>query len=309
MKKIKFKYIIVYFWSGTLVAQAELFLEREAKVEENNTRKYKVLALDLDGTLMTNDKKISPAVKEAIYEMREKGFHVVLASGRPTPGMYYVADELEMKKYGGFILSFNGGCITDYKTNKIVYSQTIPENFINDIKEYVKETQCEVATYRGNDIITTNDKDEYIKKEAFITRMNVCKTDYFWDNITFPVNKFLLTAKPEYAREIAYDMSEEFYGRLNVFRSEPFFVEVCPLGIDKGRSLSKLLEILGCSREELVACGDGYNDLTMIEYAGLGVSMENGCRELKEKADYICPSNENDGIAHVISRFFLNQTD
>jgi len=265
---------------------------------------YKVLALDLDGTLMTNEKKIAPAVKAAIYRMRDAGYHVVLASGRPTPGMYHVADELEMKKYGGYILSFNGGSIMNYQTGEIVYSQMVPSRLVEEIKEYAEEMHCSILTYKDGKIITNAADDKYVQKEAFITRMTVIEPLDFWEEIDCPVNKFLITAEPDRAKEIVYDMADEFYGRLNIFRSEPFFIEVCPLGIDKGRSLSKLLEILGYTREQLVACGDGYNDLTMIEYAGLGVAMENGCEEVKSKADYICPSNENDGIAHVIEKFF-----
>ena len=100
---------------------------------------YKVLALDLDGTLMTNEKKIAPAVKAAIYRMRDAGYHVVLASGRPTPGMYHVADELEMKKYGGYILSFNGGSIMNYQTGEIVYSQMVKQQIRTQM--YIKKEE------------------------------------------------------------------------------------------------------------------------------------------------------------------------
>lgn len=268
---------------------------------------YEIIALDLDGTLTNNKKEITSVVKEAIYNLRDAGKKVILASGRPTEGIYYVADELEMEKYGGYILSFNGGKIIDYKTKEIMYTQTVPERLIPGLMEFLEDTRCVVNTYKNGAIYTTDPHDQYVKKEAFITKMPVIAPMNFWEEIKdADINKFLLTADPDYAKDIVYEMANRFYGSLNIFRSEPYFIEVCPPGIDKARSLEKLLQKLGLTKEQLVACGDGYNDVTMIAYAGLGVAMDNACDEAKAKAKYICPSNEEDGIADVIDKFFLS---
>jgi len=269
------------------------------------SNQYEIIALDLDGTLTNNKKEITPVVKDAIYRLRDAGKKVILASGRPTEGIYYLADELEMDKYGGYILSFNGGKIIDYKTKEVLYTQTVPERLVPAIREFLEDTHCVVNTYKNGAIYTTDPNDEYVKKEAFITKMPVIAPIDFWSEIDFGVNKFLLTAEPDYAKDITYEMANRFYGSLNIFRSEPFFIEVCPPGIDKARSLDKLLEKIGYTKEQLVACGDGYNDITMIAYAGMGVAMANGCDDVKAKAKYICPSNEEDGIADVIDKFFL----
>ena len=93
---------------------------------------------------------------------------------------------------------------------------------------------------------------------------------------------------------------------MNVFRSEPFFLELVPQGIDKARSLAVLLEEIGLSKDEMIACGDGFNDLSMIQYAGLGVAMANAQEVVKKAADYITLSNEEDGVAAVVKKFFLN---
>ncbi len=268
---------------------------------------YEIIALDLDGTLTNNKKEITPVVKDALYKLRDAGKKIILASGRPTEGIYYLADELEMDKFGGYILSFNGGKIIDYKTKEVMYEQTVPERLIPGVMEFLEDTKCVINTYKDGAIYTTNPYDEYVKKEAFITKMPVIAPNNFWEAIKgTPINKFLLTADPLYAKDIVYEIANRFYGSLNVFRSEPFFIEVCPPGIDKARSLEKLLLRLGLTKDQLVACGDGYNDVTMVGYAGLGVAMENGCDEVKAKAKYICPSNEDDGIADVINKFFLN---
>ena len=92
----------------------------------------------------------------------------------------------------------------------------------------------------------------------------------------------------------------------SIYRSEPYFLEIMPKGIDKAQSLERLLETIGLGREQMIACGDGYNDLTMIRYAGLGVAMENAILPLKNVADYITLSNNDDGIAHVVEKFMLS---
>ena len=92
---------------------------------------------------------------------------------------------------------------------------------------------------------------------------------------------------------------------LSVYRSEPFFLEILPKGIDKAQCLTQLLEKIGIQREEIIACGDGYNDLTMIQYAGLGVAMENAVLPVRSAADFVTYSNNDDGVAHVVEKFLL----
>lgn len=92
---------------------------------------------------------------------------------------------------------------------------------------------------------------------------------------------------------------------LNVFRSDPFFLEILPAGIDKAYGLQKLIDVLGIKREEVIACGDGYNDITMVKFAGLGVAMGNAVEQTKAAADYITLSNDDDGVAAVVEKFIL----
>ena len=101
------------------------------------------------------------------------------------------------------------------------------------------------------------------------------------------------------------EMYEHLKDRMGVFRSEPYFLELVPKGIDKASSLSVLLEKLGMTKDEMIAVGDGFNDLSMIQYAGLGVAMANAQEVVKENADFITLSNEEDGVAHVVEKFIL----
>lgn len=265
---------------------------------------YKVLALDIDGTLLNGKKEITPKVKRAIAELEKQNIPILIASGRPLMGIRHVADELDMNTKGGYILSFNGGKIIEYKTGNIVYSKTIPREYYREIYEYAHKMDASMLTYDGDYIITEKPENRYVDVESKVVKMDVKKVDNLLECLTFDVDKFLIVGEPDYLQKEVEKMAEHFKGRLNIFRSEPFFIEVVPMGIDKASSLEVLLKELGMTREELVACGDGRNDVTMIKYAGLGVAMENACPEVKEAADYVTKSNEEDGVAYVAEKFF-----
>ena len=146
-------------------------------------------------------------------------------------------------------------------------------------------------------------EDEYICYEAKINGLKVRKIENFKEYVTFPVNKCLMMADGEYLAKVEEKMKQRFPD-LMFYRSEPFFLEIMPQGIDKATSLQQLLDLLGYQREDLACCGDGFNDLTMIQFAGLGVAMENAQEPVKQAADFITHSNDMDGIAHMISVCF-----
>lgn len=269
-----------------------------------NTNQYKVLALDIDGTLTNSKKEITPAVLNAVRRLQNADIPVLLVSGRPEKGIEHVARELGFYEYGGYVFAYNGGKIVNKKTGEVVLNQTLPKDMVQPVCEYVKDKNVTILTYDGDDIVTENPDDVYVQKEVMITHMNVRKVDDFAAEMTFPVNKFLITGEPSYLEKLVEEMAEEFSPRLNIFRSEPFFIEVVTQGIDKALSLSKLMEMFGLSKENLVACGDGHNDVTMIDYAGMGVAMENACDAVKKVSNFITKSNDEDGVAFAIDKFF-----
>ena len=153
--------------------------------------------------------------------------------------------------------------------------------------------------------MSENAGNPYVQHEAFLNRMDSITVPDFLSVINFPVPKCLIVGDPEPLALLEEKMKKELDGQMNVFRSEPFFLELVPNGIDKAGSLSVLLDKLNMRREELVAVGDGFNDLSMIKFAGLGVAMANAQDIVKESADYITLSNEEDGVASVVERFFM----
>ena len=264
----------------------------------------KVLVLDIDGTLTNSQKVITGNTKTAIIEAMKRGHKVMLASGRPTPGMKKYATELELANYDGYLLSFNGGKIIHCKTGEIIFQKILPSLVIKSLYNYAIEKGCGLVTYLGDDINLATEKDEYIEIESKINEMECKKVTNFVEYVSdYNLNKMLMTAPPEKAAIFVEELQEKFKDVLSIYRSEPFFIEIMPKNVDKAASLDIMLTSLGITKDDVICCGDGFNDKSMIEYAGVGVAMENAQPAVKEVADYITKSNDEDGIVHVIDKF------
>ena len=267
--------------------------------------KYKLLVLDIDGTLTNEKKEITRHTKQTILRMQKAGVKVVLASGRPAYGVVPTARELELEQYGGFILSYNGGRIVDCSTGRTIYEKTIPHKLMGGIYGQVHDLNAALMTYEGDRIITEKPQDAYVAKESFINKMKVKGVGNFLDYVTFPVVKCLVAADGGYLEAVEDKLKGYFGSQLSIFRSEPYFLEIMPKDIDKASSLERLCLQLGLERAEIAACGDGLNDISMIQYAGLGIAMANAQEAVKRVCDFVTKSNEEEGVAYAIDRFIL----
>lgn len=264
---------------------------------------YQMLVLDIDGTLTTSKKEISPATRKALLAVEEEGYYVVLASGRPTGGMMRFAEELQLKKYGNYLLSFNGARILNCKTDEVIYQKTLPQNVIPELYQEALKWGVGLITYREDCIVTGTPIDQYMELEARINSIPIKEVEDFGTYVSFPCNKCLMSGEPELLIQVESALKERYHSFLSIYRSEPFFLEIMPQNIDKAHSLQKLVTSLGLTMDQMICCGDGFNDVTMIEAAGLGVAMSNAQDIVKEAADYVTDSNDNEGIVQVIQRF------
>jgi Cof subfamily protein (haloacid dehalogenase superfamily) len=269
--------------------------------------KYKVLALDLDGTLVGNDKEIKERDRQLVIEAQQRGVVVVLASGRPMFGMTPIAEAIRMDEFGGFILSFNGGKTIQFPTEEVIQEKVFPLDMLAAIYAVAKEEKMEMISYEDDYILTERPEDIYVYKESFLNRMPMRKVDKLTEYITFNVPKCLMVGDADRLALVEQRMKQDFGHRLNIFRSEPYFLEIMPQGIDKGQALGKVLQHIGCSREEMIAIGDGFNDLTMVQSAGLGIAMANAQQVIKDAAQYVTLTNEENGVAHVVEKFILGK--
>lgn len=265
---------------------------------------YKMLVLDMDDTLLTDDHKISELNKKVLLEAQAKGVYVVLASGRPTSAMTGYAKELELDLNNSYIISFNGAIISTVKDDLVLFEQKLTKEQIHELYDYSVKMKTHIITYLDNEIISETDS-EYIEIEKDITGLAHRKVASFKDAVDRPAVKCILLENPAYLKDVEGDLKAAM-PHLSVAMSKPFFLEAAQYGIDKAASLKFLAAKLNIHQSEIIAVGNAGNDLTMIEYAGLGVWVDNVTPELRDRANVIVASNNNDGVAEVVQRYILN---
>ncbi|KFF15949.1 Cof-type HAD-IIB family hydrolase [Flavobacterium hydatis] len=265
---------------------------------------YKMLVLDMDDTLLTDDHKISDINKEMLLKAQAMGVYVVLASGRPTSAMTAFAKELELDLNNSYMISFNGAVISNVKDDEILFEQTLSKEQIHELYDYSLKNKTHIITYLNNEIISETDS-EFIEIEKIITGLKHHKVASFKEAVTTAAVKCILLEEPSYLKGLEDDLKAEM-PHLSVAMSKPFFLEVAQNGIDKAASLKLLAAKLNINQSEIIAVGNAGNDLSMIEYAGLGVWVDNVTPELRDRADVIVASNNNNGVAEVVQRYILN---
>lgn len=263
--------------------------------------KYKLIALDLDGTLKNSQNRITEETRKTLIKAQQLGATIVLASGRPTPGLRHEAEILELEKYEGYLLAFNGAKVMDAKTRQTMFEQCLTVDQAKKAYDEAKKHHLAILTYYDDAVYTEDADDHYVNVEGHINDIEIKKVDSFKSILKDPINKVLCTGEPEHVASVLQDYQDAFPG-LSIYRSAPYFIEVMAPHIDKAASLDKLVKLLGLSQNEVIAFGDGFNDLSLIEYAGCGVAMANAVDEVKEKADTVTLSNDEDGIAYMLKK-------
>ncbi len=279
------------------------------KEQEQKPLEYKLLVLDLDGTLTNDDKQVTPKTREALQQIQDTGVIIVLASGRPTYGIMPLAESLGLKERGGFILSYNGGVVLDCRTGRELFAQKLDNDVLPEIFCMAHERGHAVLGYRDDLILTTDANDEYVQEECRINQMSAIGVgENLLQELPAEVTKLLATGNPEVLEHTEHEMSKALKEKgVWIYRSAPFFLEMVPEGIDKAESLKRLLQQLGLQAKQMVCVGDGGNDISMIRLAGVGVAMINAPERVKEVADWVTTlDNNHDGVAEVIERYFTH---
>lgn len=266
--------------------------------------KYKMLVLDMDDTLLTDDHLISEKNKEMLLQAQELGVYVVLASGRPTPAMEKYAQELHLAKYGSYMLAYNGAVIKRMSDSKILFEQSLTQTEIHELYDFSVANNTRIITYINDEIICESDCP-YAELEAHITQMPLRRVESFKNAVDQSAIKCILLQDPEVLIGVQ-DTLRAAMPHKAVTTSKPFFLEVTQKGIDKAASLARLGKELGIDASEMIAVGNAHNDLSMIEFAGLGVWVDNVHPDLRAKGDVIVASNNNDGVAEVVEKYILN---
>ncbi len=271
----------------------------------------KILCLDIDGTLFNSQKKISEKTKEGLINFQKQGNRIILASGRPTQGIMHIAYELEMEAYHGLLISYNGSQVYDLTTKEVVFNQAISIEDSKKVIHHCKQfDQLHIMVDYEDSFYVEDVYDCMIQKDGkpfniiqYEAREGHMLLKEVWDLedfVYFPTNKILTTADPSYLQKHYQEISKPFKENLNSMFTADFYYEFTAKGIDKAKALSFIQEKYDLDSKDMIAFGDGQNDQTMLQFAGIGIAMENAVESLKEVADLITKSCDDDGIIYAL---------
>lgn len=266
----------------------------------------KLIAIDIDGTLLTPERIISTRVKETIAKAKKDGIKVVLCTGRPLPGATEYLDALDLKNEGDYAITYNGALVQDTYTQEVLSHHTLDINDFYAIEEMSRKIGVHYHATTGDAMYTSNkDISEYSVRESMLTHMPLKYRSVEEFDPDIAISKMMMIDEPAILEKGVSQLPQSFLDTYTVLRSEPFYLEILNPFASKGQALKKLTELLGFTENEVMAIGDNENDLDMITYAGMGVAMGNAVPKVKENATYITDTNANDGVAKVIEKFAL----
>ncbi|MGL5815483.1 MAG: sugar-phosphatase [Aeromonas sp.] len=267
---------------------------------------YKLIALDMDGTLLNPHGQITPRTQAAITAARARGVTVVLTSGRPLEGMTPYLAELGLTGPDDYVICYNGALVQKVADQRIIRSQLLTGKDASAIAHLADELGVNIHGFSVRQGLISPRVSTYTEHESQLVDMPINLVDF----ATLPADEqimkvMMIDPEPQLSRAIA-QLPAELYERYTVVRSSPYFLEFMNKLSNKGTGVAALAEHLGITADEVIAVGDAGNDRHMIEYAGLGVAMGNATDEIKGLAQHITARNDDDGVARVIEEFILN---
>ncbi|MDR2970122.1 MAG: Cof-type HAD-IIB family hydrolase [Tannerellaceae bacterium] len=269
--------------------------------------KYKLLVLDVDGTLLNDNKEITPGTRASLLKVQQMGMRIVLASGRPAHGILPIARALELNTYGGYVISCNGAQITDMQSGETIYEKKIDRDQIPYLYRKAKKNGFPIFTYRQEQIITDSPENKHIREEAALNGMEIINADDSFAIDFDPHECVLVSDDLKALAGLENHWKKRLNGVLDVFPSESYFLEVVPPGINKGNTLAFLMDKLKIEKEKVIAIGEGVCDIPMLQLAGMGIAMGNAQDSVKSCADHITLSNEEDGVAAALEKWILEE--
>lgn len=268
---------------------------------------YKLLALDMDGTLLRSDKTISEKTLATIKMARERGVKIVLATGRPVHGILSYIEELDLNSDDEYVVTFNGCTVQTAKSGEILFETSITGEDLHYLYETSKNLNIDIHAFTSPEFCITPRINEYSLIEAKINKIPLEEIDFYTIKKEASVIKALMVASKENLDAAYAKLPRDIYEKYSVMRSSDIFLEFLAKGINKSKGIDYLAEKLNIKQEEIICIGDAENDIAMIEYAGLGVAMGNAFTKVKKASNYVTFTNDEDGVAHIIEKFILSE--
>lgn len=266
----------------------------------------KLVAVDIDGTLLNNKREITPQVFSAVQDAKAAGVKVVIATGRPIAGVRNLLEDLELNEAGNYVVTFNGGLVQDTLTGQELIKETLTYEDYLDIEFLSRKLGVHMHAITKDGIYTANrDIGKYTVYESSLVNMPV----YYRtpeEMADKEIVKTMYIDEPEILDQVIAKLPQELYDKYTLVKSAPFYLEIVKKTVSKGAAILHLAEKLGLSVDQTMAIGDEENDRAMLEVVGHPVVMENGNPEIKKIAKYITKSNEESGVAHAIREWVLD---
>jgi len=264
---------------------------------------YKLIAIDLDDTLLTDNKEITPATREALAEAAARGVTVTIATGRMYASAVKIARGLGLNVP---IITYQGALIKNMGDGRVLYSRTLPPGAARRIYEYCRERSLHLQAY-ADDTLYVQEDNARVRAYAELSDVPYTVEPDFDALLSRPQTKLLIIDEPDKLDAAAAELGADIGGETYITKSKPHFLEFTHPEATKGHALRFLASHTGCAMEQTIAIGDSWNDRDMVQEAGLGVAMGNAVEALKRVADYVTLSNNEDGVKHVIERFIFQK--
>lgn len=267
----------------------------------------KIIFVDLDGTLLRDDKTISDVNRQALQEALEVGHYIVFATGRAVSSGRNIAKKLELEKPGCYLIAYNGAVIYDCAAERTLNRKSMPIEYAEYLTREAEKAGLYIQAYSESQILTrkhTKELDLYLKRTGMQYRIE----KDIWSLLNQEPPKMLLISldHPDKLHQFQEEHRAWEEGKCTSFFSCAEYLEYCPYAVTKGIGVEYLQKFLNIQPENTIAIGDHENDISMIQNAYLGVAMQNAQPVVKECADYITENdNEHDGVAEVIHKFVL----
>jgi hypothetical protein len=264
---------------------------------------YKMIAIDIDDTLLNDKREISEGNKTVLAEAMEHGVIVTLATGRMYASAKQVASQLELNVP---LITYQGSLVKNVMDGHVLYERSVPREAAQLIFDYVKQRGLHLQSYY-NDILYVKERNLKIEEYSELSNIPFEIHPSFDELADKPNTKLLMIDEPGKLDEIISELRPLIGDQVHMTKSKPHYLEFIHAEGTKGHALKALAAHFGCDMSQVIAIGDSWNDHELIEAAGLGVAMENAVESLKKIADYVTRSNNEDGVKHVVEKFIFQR--
>lgn len=268
---------------------------------------YKLIGLDIDGTLLDDKHEVTGEVHDAVQMAKEQGVKIILCSGRAPGGLKKYIKDLGLDGPQDYVVAYNGGLIQNVSTSEVMMKRPLTLEDLKELYKLGRELGTTVNFFDESSVYSLNeDISKYAVLEAYLSQipLRYRRLEDITESTT--VSKVFFADEPEHLEKVVASIPPSFKEKYETVLSAPYYLDFLHSEVSKGNAIKNLAEHFNIKQDEVMCIGDGGNDLSMIQYAGLGVAMGNAMDELKEQADFITLSNKESGVSYAIKKFVLN---